>query len=280
MSVSYHNFDRSHLRTLLPEKAADFQVVLEQARNNPGRLSMLMLLAVDYAGCLAAANPDDEALPRVLRIGGQAAAAVFTVARTPADARAVVPLGDGPPVSYAHDKRLPATDPGRWLTGFYLAAIVRDQDTKDRLSAVPAAVIRSSQSRHSLYLMPFVEALRDLHLDSPSALQNVVAAQSLLSQGIAAVNDPDFGVEADGPTLDLCRFIAEDDYNGFQATLEQALRLHQAYWGQDRGRRILPAGVLPLGPLAMSCLAHDRGVAITVASDYLLPKLLERPAAE
>lgn len=280
MSVTYHNFDRSHLRTLLPEKAEDFQVVLEQARRNPGRLSTLMQLAIDYAGCLAAADPDDEALPRVLRIGGQAAAAVFTLACTPTDESVTVQLGDGPPASYRRDKPLPSTDPGRWLTGFYLAAIVRDQSCKDLLCAVPADRIRSSQSRNSLYLVPFVEALRALHLGSHDALQNAVAAQTLLAQGASALGSGDAGLDLDGPTIDLSRFLAEDDYNGFQATLENALELHRAHWGQDRARRDLPAGVLPLGPLAMCCLAHDRGVVITVVSDYLPPKLVERTAAE
>lgn len=280
MSIAYHDFDRVHLRTLLPEKEEAFGVVLGQAYRNPDRLNMLLILAIDYAGCLAVTTPDSTNLPRVLRVGAQAAAAVFALAGTAPGECAAVPLGDGPAASYRRNKLLVAPDPGRWLTGFYLAAIVRDKHSKDLLCATPAQLIHSSQVHSPSYFPPLVETLRALHRGADSAREHLTAAQTLLAAEPFAIHEGDVELDLDGPTIELCQRIVDDDYNGFQATLENALLLHRAYWGQDSERRDMPAAALPLGPLAMASLARDRGTVIRVVSDYLLPKLIEPTEAE
>ena len=280
MNVPCLDIDRAHLRELLPEKEEAFCVVLGQAYRNPERLNILLILAIEYAGCLAASTPDSANLPRVLRVGAQAAAAVFTLAGTEPGECAAVPLGDGPAASYRCDKLLVAPDPGRWLTGFYLATIVRDKHSKDLLCATPAQLIYSRQVHSPAYFPPLVETLRALHRGTDSAREHLTVARTLLAAEPFAIHEGDVGLDLDGPTIELCKRIVDDDYNGFQATLENALLLHRAYWGQDSERRDMPAAALALGPLAMACLARDRGTEIRVVSDYLPPKLIEPAEAE
>jgi hypothetical protein len=69
--------------------------------------------------------------------------------------------------------------------------------------------------------------------------------------------------------------LAAGDPVGFNAALLEALRAHRKYFGTKSESRT-PRGWIALGPLALCCLAHDRGMVVEVDSEYLLPYLVER----
>ena len=115
------------------------------------------------------------------------------------------------------------------------------------------------------------EELSDQQDDSQAELAD---AQQQISQPTGDGEERRMAALLDGPTIELCRRIVHSDYNGFQATLIQALQFHGMYWSHDAESRNAPMGALALGPLAMACLAHDHGVDITVRSDYLPQRLI------
>ncbi|MCP2339961.1 immunity 49 family protein [Actinomadura rupiterrae] len=77
------------------------------------------------------------------------------------------------------------------------------------------------------------------------------------------------------PRVRLLDRIAEDDADGFNAVLAEALGLYRDYYsaGDNIGD---PAGQLHLDALGLACLAHDRGIPVRVESDYLPRTLIER----
>lgn len=76
------------------------------------------------------------------------------------------------------------------------------------------------------------------------------------------------------PRARLLDRIAEDDPDGFNAALADALGLYRDYYsaGDNIGD---PDGQLSYDALAMACLAHDRGIPVRVESDYLPRAVIE-----
>jgi hypothetical protein len=76
-------------------------------------------------------------------------------------------------------------------------------------------------------------------------------------------------------TAEMMAPLAARDPVAFNAALARALRVHKTVYGTaSRSRQ--SEGYVAVEPLALCCLAHDRGIPITVDSDYLLPYLVER----
>ena len=273
MDVTFHELNRPHLQALVPQKGRLVEAVLAQAQRNQTRLNMLLMLSLDEAGCLLTTGADGAELRRALRTAAQCVAAAFALAQTPAGQDVEVVLGTQA-VRYRRDQPLPAHNEHRWLTGFFLATAVRDRRIQDLLCAVPAERIHDPRGHAPAYMLPFVETLRALHLGSGAAAAQCADAQQQISQPTGDGEERRMAALLDGPTIELCRRIVHSDYNGFQATLIQALQFHGMYWSHDAESRNAPMGALALGPLAMACLAHDHGVDITVRSDYLPQRLI------
>jgi hypothetical protein len=66
-----------------------------------------------------------------------------------------------------------------------------------------------------------------------------------------------------------------EDHEKFNEALVDALRWHREYWTADDGRAINSDGLVAFGPLAIACLAHDKGFPIEVESEYLPKALLK-----
>jgi hypothetical protein len=76
------------------------------------------------------------------------------------------------------------------------------------------------------------------------------------------------------PRAQLLERIAEDDADGFNAVLADALGLYRDYY--SAGDRIDdPDGQLSFDALGLACLAHDRGIPVRVESDYLPRAVIE-----
>lgn len=73
--------------------------------------------------------------------------------------------------------------------------------------------------------------------------------------------------------------LAEDDAAGFNNALVDALKVHRRFFGSKTESRN-SHGWVALGPLALCCLAHDRGITLNARSDYLLPYLIVNEPGE
>ncbi|MFE0721025.1 immunity 49 family protein [Streptomyces rochei] len=61
---------------------------------------------------------------------------------------------------------------------------------------------------------------------------------------------------------------------GFGPVLEEALKLHRAYWTPREEGATDIDGTVALGPLAIACWAHDGRLCVHVESEYLPKHLL------
>src|SRR6185503_14013839 len=114
------------------------------------------------AAYLALVDPSSPEICTAVRLGAQAAAAVFAGAMAE-QPEIEVRLGDGPRarVSARVPEELANVD--RWRRGFFLAVVAGDAEARDALSRVPTDLLRRSRIRAEEFAYRFVDALRDFH---------------------------------------------------------------------------------------------------------------------
>ncbi len=77
------------------------------------------------------------------------------------------------------------------------------------------------------------------------------------------------------PVVALFHRFGAADHEQFNRPLANALTLHKQYWTANEGRTSTVRGLVPVGPLALACLAYDAGFPIEVESSYLPKHLLK-----
>ena len=85
---------------------------------------------------------------------------------------------------------------------------------------------------------------------------------------------PDYALNVITPEIEMAFRLADGNAAAFNESLRFAIRCHKAYWSKGTRKRD-PIGYFALGPLALSSLAYDTGIAIEVESDYLPIALVE-----
>ncbi|MEI5527333.1 immunity 49 family protein [Streptomyces brasiliscabiei] len=183
----------------------------------------------------------------------------------------------------AHEPRvLPAigaqhfTDAGNWITAFWLAIVCRDQGRMTGLCEVPVELLRASGAVYDEYIYDWVDALQTYWTERPGLGDKFTAAFQGTDPDRLRVADRELMLKILYPPLDLFLQFLKRDTAQFNMVLLQALRLHKEYWNANEDRRDSISGTVALGPLAVTCLAHDVGMAIEVESEYLPKNLLER----
>jgi hypothetical protein len=79
------------------------------------------------------------------------------------------------------------------------------------------------------------------------------------------------GLRTWGLVLEVLRQLERQDETAFNAALAEALKGHKAHWSSTAELRKLLDGLVSLPLTAIAALAHDRGLKVTVESDYLPP---------
>jgi hypothetical protein len=246
-------------------------ISLNGARKRPEVLNQLVLVAMEYAGYLQLSAPDSAELCQALRTGAQAVRALFAVASA-GPGEVETPLGEGPP---ARLRALGPTDVSHalnWRKGFYLAVLVRERETLDLLCRVPGDALRASPTRTDAYAYLFVDALQGYWRSEQDTPARLTRALEETEPARLVIADPDFVLDLIVPEMELLYRVMRGDAAAFNASLATALERHKKYWSHAK-RSFAPEGHLAWGPLAMASLAHEQGLAVTVESDYLPPRL-------
>lgn len=183
-----------------------------------------------------------------------------------------------------------------WDTAYWLARIFRDTDGLNWICNVPIEVLGSQANTDEDYF-PWAEGLQELHLagrDPRSLVQDAIdmVEATMVNARTVGSPDDDRDFDWDNDWDDLCiirqnrdriqrislpayRTLAsllDEDETGFNANLLNAVQLHQNYWdydGEDGNRSRNPTGYIALALTGIAALAHDRGMRVTVESDYL-----------
>lgn len=241
--------------------------VVARAPAHPDVLATLMdICQVLLPYGLGLGAPQEER-DRVLRLGSQAGAALFTAAAT-TSGTVRVPL-DGSLADIRVTGPTSATHPGRWEDAFAFAAVARDADALDLLCRVPVSLLEAGGTKSDAFLSRWVEALVALWCRQPVG-PAVAAMRAAAGSANSALPGAVAAIVAQG---DLALAVEASDEAAVNTALHAALSAHRAFWGAaDRAK--LPKGLLAWTPLALAVLARDRGVTLLIQSDYLPAALL------
>lgn len=165
---------------------------------------------------------------------------------------------------------------GNWLSAFWLAIVCRDQGKLDSLSDVPIELLRASGQEYDEYVYNWIDTLQSYWADRPGLIEKLTATLQNSDPAVATIAPRELLDHILYPPINLFyRSIrrGQADYND---ALVEAINLHKEYWTADDDRRVLLGGNLALGPLAITCLAYDAGITISVESEYIPKGLLRR----
>ncbi|WP_328337088.1 immunity 49 family protein [Streptomyces violaceus] len=171
--------------------------------------------------------------------------------------------------------RLSAADAGNWLNAFWLAVICREQQRMTQLCEIPLEQLRAPEGQYDEYIYHWVDTLQTYWLRRPGLVEKLTATFEASDPSVARVAPRDLLQGVLYPPINLFYHFVRKDEEGFSPALEEALKLHKAYWTLSEERAADIDGAIALGPLAIASLAYDGKIPIAVKSDYLPEHLLQ-----
>lgn len=205
----------------------------------------------------------------------QIASALFASATTPEGESVECRIAHGthaiPGAGPSHD-----ADCGNWLTAFWLAIVCRDQERMTRLAEVPLDVLRGAELRYDEYAYHWVDTLQSYWLERPGLAGKLTATIEASYPNVARDTAPELLEKILYPPINMFHKFVRRDHAGFNQALVEALRAHREFSVAEQEEDESMAGMLALGPLAVTCLAFDAGFPVDVASDYVPKHLLQR----
>ncbi|MFC7990745.1 immunity 49 family protein [Streptomyces pilosus] len=178
-------------------------------------------------------------------------------------------------------RSLPAAGPlstasaGTWLTAFWLAVICREPGRMTQLCEVPLERLRAPEGQYDEYIYHWVDTLQTYWLRRPGLVEKLTATLEMSDPAVARIAPRDLLQGVLYPPINLFYHFVRRDVEGFSPALEEALRLHRAYWTLTEERQTDIDGAIALGPLAIACWAYDGQLPVEVESEYLPKHLLQ-----
>ncbi|WP_157429995.1 immunity 49 family protein [Actinomadura oligospora] len=218
------------------------------------------LLALTFRSVLDP-RAEDPAYAKALVLASEAHAAAFRLASVP----------QGTPIAVTLDGRtdeLPASGPvddandWTYARAVALAWTVRSQADLAILAAFDSGDLRTRVQHTGSYARACHAVLRG---EDP---------RPHMRTALAKTSGDDWWECLSNPRFRLLDRILEDDADGFNAVLAEALGLFADFY--SAGDRIGdPDGQLNFEALGLACLAHDRGIPVRVESDFLPRAVVE-----
>jgi hypothetical protein len=171
---------------------------------------------------------------------------------------------------------LSSADAGNWLTAFWLAVVCRDQRRMTRLCDIPLERLRAPEGSYDEYIYHWVDVLQTYWQRRPGLVEKLTDALQASDPSVARITPKDMLQGLMYPPINLFYHFVRKNEEGFSPALEEALKLHRAYWTLNEDREADIDGAIALGPLAIACLAYDGELPIEVESEYLPKHLLQR----
>ncbi|MFG2089431.1 Imm49 family immunity protein [Spirillospora sp. NPDC048824] len=216
-----------------------------------------MMMALSFRSVLDP-RAESTAYTDGLVLASESFASAFRLASVPRGTPIAVTLG-------GRTEELPASGPNR--------------DASDWNYARAAALAWTSRRQADLAVLAAFNA-GDLHTTLPDTTAYARACHAVLSgrdprphlrDALAKTSGDEHWECLRNPRARLLERIAEDDADGFNAVLAEALGLYRDHYGM--GEDI--DGQLSFDALGLACLAHDRGIPVRVESDYLPRAVIE-----
>src|SRR5699024_2751552 len=169
-----------------------------------------------------------------------------------------------------------------WLDAFFLTCVCRDVDRRRELCEIPVEFLKecgeSQGTQYNPFVYHWVSALQALVLNRPTMAENLLAAMQLSDPDRADFGDTDSLNMITSPQLNTLLRLAEGDKDKFNQARAEGIGLYRQYWTSDDDRIKRITSTIPLGLLALACIAHDSShyapdFTLEVESGYL-PKYL------
>lgn len=161
-----------------------------------------------------------------------------------------------------------------WIGLMHKVLTCRSDDRVRFLARIPVELLREigerDGTRYTTEAYAQVEALQAFVSGSPEAGELIERAWELADPARAAFAS-DYSEMVSRPELEVLGRLAAGDSPGFNNALVRALESYRDYTAEELAEGST-TGVVPLGLLALACLARDgfvEGVSLEVESDYL-----------
>ena len=249
---------------------------IERLETRPQDLNSTLNTAMLHLGARLAVDADGSGIDawEALTAAMQIASAVFDAA--------MINRGTADCLIDHKVVRIPATGPTTaanapaWITAFWLAVVCRDQSRMNRLCEIPLDLLRASGATHDEYQYHWVDSLQSYWLEKPGLAEKLTTTFELSHPDRVTMAPTDLLNQQLYPPINLFYQFFRRNTDGFNQALLEALEAHKAYWTEDEDRESSVEGYLALGPLAVTCIAHDAGRPVTVESDYMPKYFLNR----
>jgi hypothetical protein len=241
---------------------------VEAARRNLIICNSLRLQSLEYAAQTLVLDPESPQVWRWLRVGSQAAEAIFAGAMATGD-HIEVRIGEGSPTRVPSAVTPDLHDVGNWTDGFLMATICREKEVVDSLCRVPIELLRRSTTRGLEHTYLFVQALQSYCRRGQDSAEWAQAA--LRATEDRSIPSPTLNTtrELSRPAIEVLLRLIGGRGELLNESLTRALELHREFWGRSEDKARDPSGYFSLRLTGLAALAHDAGIPITVESDYL-----------
>jgi hypothetical protein len=167
-----------------------------------------------------------------------------------------------------------------WLLADGLLAcwIARDEDVEERLATMPVDPLRDALGVDE-YALAWGRALQALAVCDEGGVSKHVAAVHAEAAPRRLYHHHPERARLTLLLADALLPLAARDEVAFEAALGAALRAHHDFYEAPEQKDERPQGYVALGPLGLACLAHDRGLKVDIASDYVPRALITRSYA-
>ena len=178
-------------------------------------------------------------------------------------------LGDGSPVTYGEPSDESHVNLIAWQDAYYLSVITRQNDLLEILQKVPyKSLMQSSTSCGDEINYRYIDLLKAVYFDKEFGRHRVLRElEELCMSGPDGTAPNKYVRDVTVPMLEVLRKLDERDEAEFNRALEAALRGHKKYWTSGRMKKELH-GLVSLQLTAFAAIGHDRGIKITLKSDY------------
>ena len=274
VSVKRHKLDAENRRRFFEPTIQGMLGTLAKSPNvTLNELAALCREGEDVLGYVSVFEREHPIQRVAARSLAQGRTGLFLLSNSPPGHTIEVPVGEqrAPFSSYGPESRSHGI---AWHAAWYGALMSRDEASLAALATISDDVLRASPTECDEYAFAWKAALIAFREDPSAALPHIERAVALTAEDQIRVSQKR-AAAWEGTTYAMLAPLAAGHTAEFQSALVAALEAHKKFWGTKAKSQYLD-GWLAWGPLALCCLARDRGVAVNVESEYLLPYLIER----
>lgn len=278
MKIERHKIDEPYLSEMGQRSARAFADAVDNLalkKGNPNKPGALMDDSRKAAAYGLIVDAPISRIHDMLKLAAKGAAGFFATANASPSNPVSITLVDGETETYTSSPDGSMVHVGRWITGFYLSVIARDQDALNSLCSTSLESLRSSSTRSPEYLYLYAQSLRDFATRQwKDIVQTMLAAVKATDPERPDITDPDWALDLHVPQLEVLIYAVTKDAK-FGDALARAVGLHKKYWSKKKDLRLRDyEGFLAVELTGLAKIGLDQGLPFDIDSPYVPMELI------